>query len=71
MTAVVTHCTHVSNRRRPPYLDLGLCHAERERQLRPLRARQVLGLLERLLQREDLLAAERGPRVLLGLGVEG
>lgn len=47
------------------YLDLGLGHAKCVRQLGSLGARQVLGLLERLLQREDLLAAERGPCVFL------
>lgn len=47
------------------YLDLGLGHAQRVREFRPFRARQVLGLLEGLLEREDLLPAERGPRVLL------
>lgn len=47
------------------YLDLGLGHAQGVGQLGALGPRQVLGLLERLLQREDLLAAERGPRVLL------
>lgn len=47
------------------HLDLGLRHAQRVRQLGPLGARQVLGLLEGLLQREDLLPGEGGSRVLL------
>lgn len=53
------------------YLDLRLGHAQGECQLGPLGSRQILGLLERLLQRENLLAREGGPRVLLlAVGVD-
>lgn len=48
-----------------PYLYLGFGHAQRVREFRPFRARQVLGLFESLFEREDLLPTERGPRVLL------
>lgn len=51
--------------RPPPHLDLALGHAQGVGEARALRARQVLGLLEGLLQREDLLAREGRPRVLL------
>ena len=47
------------------YLDLTLGHAECIGELGALGAGQVLGLLECLLQGEDLLAAEGGPRMLL------
>ena len=50
------------------YLDLGLGHAQRVRQPGPLGPRQVLGLLEGLLQGEDLVPAEGGPRVFLSGG---
>ena len=46
------------------HLDLRLRHPQRVRQPRPLGASQVLGLLESLLQREDLVAREGGPGVL-------
>ncbi|TNN44229.1 hypothetical protein EYF80_045557 [Liparis tanakae] len=46
------------------YLHLALGHGQAVGQPRALRARQVLGLLEGLLQGEDLLAREGGPRVL-------
>lgn len=49
----------------PTHLDLRLRHAEGVGQLGSLGARQVLGLFEGLLEREDLLAAEGGARVLL------
>lgn len=45
------------------YLHLALGHGQAVGQPRALRARQVLGLLEGLLQGEDLLAGEGGPRV--------
>ena len=45
------------------HLDLRLRHPQRVRQPRPLGASQVLGLLESLLQREDLVAREGGPGV--------
>ncbi len=43
------------------YLDLWLGHAEGVGEFSALRPRQVLGLLKRLLQREDLLTGERWP----------
>ncbi len=43
------------------YLDLWLGHAEGVGEFCALRPRQVLGLLKRLLQGEDLLTGERGP----------
>ena len=46
-------------------LDLALGHAKGIREARALGAGEVFGLLERFLEREDLLAGERGPRVLL------
>lgn len=46
------------------HLDLRLGHPQRVRQPRPLGASQVLGLLESLLQGEDLVASEGGPGVL-------
>ena len=46
------------------HLDLRLSHPQRVRQPRPLGASQVLGLLEGLLQGEDLVAREGGPGVL-------
>ena len=46
-------------------LDLTLCHAQGVGETRPLWPGQVLGLLERLLEGEYLLAGEGGPRVLL------
>lgn len=46
------------------HLDLRLGHPQRVRQARPLWASQVLGLLEGLLQGEDLVAREGGPGVL-------
>lgn len=46
-----------------PHLDLALGHTQGVGEARALRPRQVLGLLESLLQGEDLLARERGSRV--------
>ena len=51
--------------KRGRYLHLRFRHAEGVRQLGPLRPGQVLGLLEGLLQGEDLLAREGGAGVLL------
>lgn len=48
---------------RPTHLDLTLRHPQRISQASPLGPRQVLRLLERLLQSEDLLPRERGSRV--------
>lgn len=47
------------------HLNLRLGHAKRISELGSLRAGQVLGLFEGLLQGEDLLPAEGGSRVLL------
>lgn len=47
------------------HLHLALGHSQRVGKPRALWACQVLGLLESLLQREDLLARERRPRVFL------
>ncbi len=47
------------------YLDLRLRHSQGECELGPLRPGQIFGLLEGLLQREDLLPGERGAGVLL------
>lgn len=47
------------------HLDLRFGHAQSVREFRPFRTGQVFGLLESLLEREYLLPAKRGPRVLL------
>lgn len=47
------------------YLDLRFGHAQSVRQFGPFGTGQVLGLLERFLQCENLLATERRPGVLL------
>lgn len=59
------HRARQQSRRRRKYLHLRLRHAESVGQLRALGPGEVLCLLERLLECEDLLAAERRPRVLL------
>jgi hypothetical protein len=46
------------------YLDLWLWHAEGEGEFRPFGAGEVLGLLEGLLQGENLLSTKGGSRVL-------
>ena len=57
------HC-HTASSPARTHLDLRLSHPQRVRQPRPLGASQVLGLLEGLLQGEDLVAREGGPGVL-------
>ena len=57
------HC-HTASSPSRTHLDLRLGHPQRVRQARPLWASQVLGLLEGLLQGEDLVAREGGPGVL-------
>lgn len=54
-----------SKRKKLSYLNLRLGHAQCIGELGSLRASQVLGLFEGLLQGEDLLPTEGGPRVLL------
>lgn len=51
-----------------PDFDLALVHLQRVAEASSLRARQILGLLEHLLQRIDLLARECGSRRLVALG---
>lgn len=50
-----------------PDLHLGLGQTQRRRELGPLRNAQVLLLPELLLQRQELLRGERGPRLAVRL----
>lgn len=55
----------VKDKKYESYLNLRLRHAEGVRQFGPFRPRKVFCLFKGLLEREDLLPAEGGSRVLL------
>lgn len=61
---LLVNCVLVACARVGAHLHLALRHPQGVRQARALGPREVLGLLERLFQREDLLSREGGPRVL-------